>query len=606
MWARENPVRKCKMIKHSKGKHAAGGAQPAQAAQKDGDAAAEKAAAATQSASEGQDPETGVRDGADADAEHDAAAEEAEQSDADDRAATDAADGCGEGDAQTGAANGASDDEASAAPGTGATDAPPAHAAPDVSIPSKRVRMRRALIATGSAVAAVAAAYLIGVGVFSFCSMPNTTIVGMDFSLMTPESMQEKLDSTLGEHEFSVVGKRMNFHVTSEEAGVACDTAAVAQAVMDSEDAWCWPAEVFQSHDRTDTFTELLHADELDAVVDAQAETVNADAVQPVNATAAFSEEDGCFVGVPEVKGTAIDPQALKEAILAGILRLDDKVVLTDEVLVQPTILLDDPRIKAAVDQANEYTKADFDVTMGDALVAHVGPALTAQWVSVSPELEVAFDEGALSAWASEVSDGCNTVGTTRTYTRPDGKQASVTGGTYGWRIDDDALASQVVEAVKAGSTAPLAAPVLQSGTGFTGLGGQDWGARYIDVDLSEQYARYYDNGQVIWESVIVSGNPNKGDATPTGVYTGNTKLTNTVLRGRIQKDGKPEYESPVKYWMPFVGNSIGFHDASWQAAYGGSRYLTNGSRGCINLPYDAASSLFGLFSTGDVVVVHY
>lgn len=593
------------MVKHSKGKHAAGGAKPAQVAKKDGDAAAEKAAAA-ESAPEEEGLDAEAHEEAEADEGRSAAAEDAEQPSEADQAAAEATDGSAAGDAQAAEADVTSDDDAVTAPSTGAEAAAPAHAAPDVDIPSKRVHMRRVLIATGSTVAAVAAAYLIGVGVFSLCSMPNTTIVGMDFSLMTPEDMQEKLDSTLGEHAFSVVGKRMNFRVTSEEAGITCDTAAVAQAVMDSEDAWRWPVEVFQDHDSTDAFTELLHADELDAVVDAQAEAVNADAVLPVNATVAFSEEDGCFAGVPEVKGTAIDPQALKETILAGILQLDDKVVLTDEVLVQPTILLDDPRIKAAVDQANEYTKAEFDVTMGDALVAHVGPALTAQWVSVSPELEVSFDEGALSAWAAEVSDGCNTVGTTRTYARPDGKQVSVTGGTYGWRIDDEALAAQVVEAVKMGSATPLAAPVLQSGTGFSGLGGQDWGARYIDVDLSEQYARYYDNGQVIWESVIVSGNPNKGDSTPTGVYTGNTKLTNTVLRGRIQKDGKPEYESPVKYWMPFVGNSIGFHDASWQAAYGGSRYLTNGSRGCINLPYDAASSLFGLFNTGDVVVVHY
>ena len=32
-------------------------------------------------------------------------------------------------------------------------------------------------------------------------------------------------------------------------------------------------------------------------------------------------------------------------------------------------------------------------------------------------------------------------------------------------------------------------------------------------------------------------------------------------------------YETEVQYWMPFVGNYIGFHDADWQSAFGGTLY---------------------------------
>ena len=566
------------MAKHSKGKHAVGSAKAEAPAQTEAEAA-ESAGAAPAGVAAGDAPASG-----DASADEVGGTSEAADAPADapvpDAAAEEAPSG-----------------------GVGAFEAPQKPA--EAEAPDAHGRLRTALIAAGSTAAALAIIYLIGVGIFATHAMPSTTIAGMDFSLMAPDDIKEKLDGTLDDHAFSVVGKRMNFEVTAEEAGIGCDTAQVAAGVMASQDAWSWPIEAFQSHDRTYMFTDLLHADDLEAVVSSQLEAVNADSVQPVNATVAFSEEEGRFVGVKEVKGTAIDPEVLYETILAGILRLDDKIVLTDEVLVQPTILIDDARIPAAVDKANGYTKAEFDVTMGDALVAHVEPALTAQWVSVSPELEVAFDEGALNAWADGVASGCNTVGSTRTYTRPDGKQVTVSGGTYGWWIDNDALVAQVVEAVKSGSDQALAAPVVQSGTGFTGLGGQDWGPRYIDIDLSEQYARFYDNGQIIWESPIVSGNPNKGDATPTGVYSANQKLRNTVLRGPIKEDDKPEWESPVQYWMPFIGNSIGLHDAYWQAAFGGSRYLSHGSHGCINLPDGAASSLYGMFSAGDVVVVH-
>lgn len=58
---------------------------------------------------------------------------------------------------------------------------------------------------------------------------------------------------------------------------------------------------------------------------------------------------------------------------------------------------------------------------------------------------------------------------------------------------------------------------------------------------------------------------------------------------------------------MPFKGNSVGLHDASWQSAFGGQRYASGyGSHGCINLPTGAAGDLYGLIEVGDVVVVHY
>ena len=66
-------------------------------------------------------------------------------------------------------------------------------------------------------------------------------------------------------------------------------------------------------------------------------------------------------------------------------------------------------------------------------------------------------------------------------------------------------------------------------------------------------------------------------------------------------------YETEVQYWMPFVGNYIGFHDADWQAAFGGTLYADGaGSHGCVNLPPSKAAELYGLLSSGDTVVSHW
>ena len=67
----------------------------------------------------------------------------------------------------------------------------------------------------------------------------------------------------------------------------------------------------------------------------------------------------------------------------------------------------------------------------------------------------------------------------------------------------------------------------------------------------------------------------------------------NRVLRGRPLPNGKPSYLTPVSYWMRVTWSGIGFHDATWQSSFGGSRYLTNGSHGCVNMPLNAAKTVY-------------
>jgi hypothetical protein len=56
---------------------------------------------------------------------------------------------------------------------------------------------------------------------------------------------------------------------------------------------------------------------------------------------------------------------------------------------------------------------------------------------------------------------------------------------------------------------------------------------------------------------------------------------------------------------MPFNGG-IGLHDAVWQSAFGGERYKTKGSHGCVNLSMTAATNIYNLVEKGMPVVCYY
>ena len=288
------------------------------------------------------------------------------------------------------------------------------------------------------------------------------------------------------------------------------------------------------------------------------------------------------------------------------MLALQPTVKLGADVLQQPKVLSSDPKLTAAAEQANTMIKADLVLTMAGGTAGEVNADLISQWVRLGDDLSATLDEAALTAWVDELAAACNTVGTQRTYTRPDGKVVTVAGGVYGWSVDRDALLNLVKESVAAGTVQTAEVPCTSVGTGYNGAGAQDWGLRYCDIDLAEQYARFYDEtGALIWESPIVSGIPDGVHDTSVGVYWLNQKASPSKLIG--YENGKKIYESDVQYWMPFVGNVIGLHDADWQSSFGGTRYRDGaGSHGCVNLPPYKAAELYGIIQSGDVVVSHW
>ena len=119
-----------------------------------------------------------------------------------------------------------------------------------------------------------------------------------------------------------------------------------------------------------------------------------------------------------------------------------------------------------------------------------------------------------------------------------------------------------------------------------------------MEIDLGKQHLYLYVEGELILESDFVSGNASRGWNTPAGVFGLTYKTTNAVLRGE-------NYATPVSYWMPFNGN-IGMHDATWRNSFGGEIYLTNGSHGCINLPYENAKVIYEYVYTGFPIVCYY
>lgn len=117
-----------------------------------------------------------------------------------------------------------------------------------------------------------------------------------------------------------------------------------------------------------------------------------------------------------------------------------------------------------------------------------------------------------------------------------------------------------------------------------------------IFVDISTQELRYYENGKLLLSSPVVTG-MEYDTPTPTGEFWVNNKAQDIVLYG-------DDYESPVEYWISFIGSGYGFHDASWRTEFGRDLYLYDGSHGCVNMPLEAVACLYDLVKIGTPVFI--
>ncbi len=121
-----------------------------------------------------------------------------------------------------------------------------------------------------------------------------------------------------------------------------------------------------------------------------------------------------------------------------------------------------------------------------------------------------------------------------------------------------------------------------------------------IDVSIKQQILRYYENDVLILTSPIVSGNGDITDATPQGHFYIRKMKPDSYLMGR-------DYLEHVDYWIGFdqTGRVYGLHDAAWRNEFGGDIYLTDPSRGCVNMPIEKITQLYAYADLGDEVYIH-
>ncbi|MBN2957606.1 L,D-transpeptidase family protein [Blautia massiliensis (ex Durand et al. 2017)] len=328
--------------------------------------------------------------------------------------------------------------------------------------------------------------------------------------------------------------------------------------------------------------------------------------IAPENAYVSFNNSE--FTIVPETEGNELNTKEAYQMISGAIDNEATEVDLESDpkVYKEADVTRDSAELQDIVNAYNNLAKANIRYTFGDETVTLDGNTIK-DWLQFDEKGQLLQNDEAFRQhvvdYVTQLAADHDTVGTERQFQTTSGRTVYVYGSAYGWKIDQDKEVAQLMQEIQSG-TQTTREPVYSMRANAHGI--NDLGDTYIEVDLTEQYMWYYQNGNIILQSEIVSGLPSDPDRkTPPGIFTLNSKSSPSVLRGEMTANGTYSYEQPVTYWMPFNGG-IGFHDADWQPYFGGDRYLTGGSHGCINLPPENAGQLYSLIQYDVPIICFY
>ncbi len=430
----------------------------------------------------------------------------------------------------------------------------------------------------------------------------KTSVNGADCAGLTVEEVEAMMQEQVEQYVLTVIARNdVTQEIKASDIGIKFNGINVIQDAFAAQNPYLWFTGLYEEEDIKAEIDFTYDEEKLNAVIAGLDCLKTENQVAPVSAKPVY--QDGAYVIQEETYGTQLNAEQVTATVIASVDNMEASVDLDQAgCYVNPTYTKDSKEVISAVDALNQCLKTNVTYSI-DGITVNVNAATVAPWISVDAEMNLVIDAGKVRAFTNTLGSKYNIADSDDTITTPTGKETSVPGGRLGRVVGAAAECDKLIGEIKAGAQVTRE-PIFSQNKTPDGV--KSWGNTYIEVDLSAQHMWYIVDGAVKFESDVVTGKPDGSHNTPAGKFQILEKLSPKTLRG-YYPNGQLEYRRNVKYWARITWSGIGFHDATWQAEFGGTRYKDGyGSHGCINMPYGKIAELYGMINKGTAVVIHY
>ena len=412
--------------------------------------------------------------------------------------------------------------------------------------------------------------YLIGLIHFSSHFLPNTFINGVNVSNMDLQKANEALSSidptlTIIQKDITGtkgIGQDLNLRKISKDISLDSSQA------LKKQNAALWFLLLGDKSTAAYKVSGTLNEDKANELINElyclQSENIR----MPLNAH--YEIKDGGLKLVLADRGSYIREDIARSKVSDLIHNIfdgtDSDVLDLQEYYTMPEIASNDPKLNEQKTYLEKIINSGLSIFINDDTSVSVDPDTLGELIIYDGN-DYVVDEDKLNTYVNELAIEHN-----------------ISANEY---IDKNQLKNDLKEAILKGSGEQIKINWIEEVH------------KEIRVSIPEQTLRYYENDALVLTSPIVSGNGDITDATPTGHFEVTKKTPNSTLSGA-------GYVEHVDYWIGFdpTGRVYGFHDASWRSEFGGDIYLSDPSRGCVNMPTDKIAQLYRMVDIGTDVYI--
>ena len=453
---------------------------------------------------------------------------------------------------------------------------------------SKRKIKRNFLIFMTSAIGIYLIITLYFINHFFF----HTEINGNNVSLKAHDDVSRIFSIFIRDYELQLLERNGETEViTSQDIGMQYNSNKTITLIDHKQNPFLWVGSLFKRNryylnDLYD-YNEALLENKIKSL-----KCITENIIEPQNVS--FKYLEGSYEIVKEIPGNRIDEarfiKEINKYISEGRPKLDLHAMNCYE---NPSYTISSEKTFRTQNLLNRYVSARITYLFGTATEQLDGTTLN-QWLSTDENLEVLISLEEIANYIKALSKKYDTVGIIRVFQTTTGKKVELKGGLYGWKIDQVSETEALYNKIKNADEIEKEPIYLQKAFSREG---NEIGNTYVEINISKQHVWFYKDGKLIVQGSVVTGTPNRGNATVLGAYMLNYKQKGATLTG-------PGYEAKVTYWMPFYGN-IGLHDASWRYRFGGEIYQSRGTHGCVNAPLYLAKTISENIEAGTPIIVY-
>ncbi len=451
-------------------------------------------------------------------------------------------------------------------------------------------------------------AYVVNSAQYNDHFLPGTVLNGINVSDLTLQEAEQAIRSKKDAYTLTVKFRDGEEEtITTGQLGLTYDCTKELQQIMNEQNRHAWLSRELAAPTDTELATTFTVPDrQLTETISALPEMQAGNYVKPSDAVITLGADGSSFNLIPEVEGTEISGDALKNVVTTAIEEGQTVLDLTsaagEKVYEAPKVRSDNKGILKRQKKLNRFLSASITIHMSDGTDQVLDSRITKGWIGVDSGGQYDISKDALyrqvKSYVADLARKDDNYGFYRSFmTTNYGMQKFESERPHGHALNQSVMAKAITQLLLKGRKAELDPVYVQC------IDMQDprFGGTYAEVDIYEQRVYYYRDYELVYDCACVTGTESYS-RTPSGIFSVEEKIRGRNLQG-YNSAGEMTYSVWVNFWICFLPH-YGLHDASWRGEFGGDIYEYDGSHGCVNLSYSSAERLYELLDYGTPVIV--